>query len=75
MNDFASVGGSKIVKNHWFLQHFLKFGFLEKVGIQNPKSYVFELQKGPKFKVWDEKRGSKNDKSSGSKKRGSKIEN
>ena len=75
MDDFASVGGSKIVKNHWFLQHFLKFGFLEKVSVQNQKSYAFELQKGAKFKLWSEKMNPKIGKNSGSKKRGSKIEN
>ena len=64
----------KSLKTIGFLQHFLKFGFLEKVGVQNRKSYVFELQKGATLKLWGEKMSPKIGKNSGTRKRVSKIE-
>ena len=52
----------------------MKFGFLIKVGPPDRKSMVFGPKKGSKSELWRAKSGSKIDKNSGSKKRGSQVE-
>ena len=72
--NFGRSVGPKTTKNNWFFNGSVKFEFLIQVGPRDQKSMVFGPQKGSKSELWRAKSGSKIDKNSRSKKRGSKVE-